>query len=94
MVLGISPLNLVGGLGLNGFGIYLMMSLMGGILMGGSLIVGILMVGILMVGSLRDHNLTAETSLADEVSAAKMGEVIARTTKAKRKNLIVEAWIE
>jgi len=84
---------------LNGFGIYLMMSLMGGILMGGSLIVGILMVGILMVGilmvgSLRDHNLTAETSLADEVSAAKMGEVIARTTNAKRKNLIVEAWIE
>ena len=47
-----------------------------------------------MVGSLRDHNLTAETSLADEVSAAKMGEVIARTTNAKRKNLIVEAWIE
>ena len=52
------------------------------------------MVGILMVGSLRDHNLTAETSLADEVSAAKIGVVRAKRTKTKRENLIVEVWIE
>jgi len=38
--------------------------------------------------------LTAETSLADEVSAAKIGVVRAKRTKTKRENLIVEVWIE